>query len=85
MLLAKNKSTLCTDVDMAKEQLDEYSKQRLGGESAASRRAELQERAYHADIIELQATKLKSLLLNLADEFPELAEDIHTDFKKMGL
>jgi len=89
MLLAKNKSALSADVGKAKEQLDEYSKQisceSVNDESVSSRQADLQERSYHADIIELQATKLKSLLLNLADEFPELKEDIHTDFKKMGL
>ena len=89
MLLAKNKSALSADVGKAKEQLDEYSKQisceSVNDESVSSRRADLQNRAYHADIIELQANKLKGLLLNLADEFPELAEDIHTDFKKMGI
>ena len=76
------------EVNAARSTLDEYSKKisayQTTREENQSRR-ELQCRKFHAELISLQADRIRQLLINLGDEFPELRDDILTDLKRMGV
>ena len=76
------------EVNAARSTLDEYSKKisayQTTREENQSRR-ELQYRKFHAELISLQADRIRQLLINLGEEFPELRDDILTDMKRMGV
>jgi chromosome segregation ATPase len=76
------------EVNAARSTLDEYSKKisayQTTREENQSRR-ELQYRKFHAELISLQSDRIRQLLINLGEEFPELRDDILTDMKRMGV
>lgn len=76
------------EVNAARSTLDEYSKKisayQTTREENKSRR-ELQYRKFHAELISLQSDRIRQLLINLGEEFPELRDDILTDMKRMGV
>lgn len=84
--LMRAKKQFEAETDFAKNSLDEYSEKisAYQGESHESRR-ELQYRKFHAELLDLQSERIKQLLTNLGEEFPELRHDIMTDKKLMGL
>ena len=75
------------DVVAAKNELDQYSKKVVSSQSEDSHhsRRELQYRKFHAELVSLQADRISKLLVNLANEFPQLSDDIKSDMKRVGL
>ena len=74
------------EANAAKSTLDEYSVKVSAYQNLSHQsRRELQYKKFHAELLSLQADRIRQLLINLGEEFPELRADISTGMKRMGL
>ncbi len=74
------------EANAAKGTLDEYSVKVSAYQNLSHQsRRELQYKKFHAELLSLQADRIRQLLINLGEEFPELQDDIATGMKRMGL